>query len=292
MASFLSALQANDAFQAKQAGRDPEAGGEGPGWLRSHPRTPERVARAAVEQQEERPGSRATDRGEFLTALDGMIFGENPAQGFVRGNRFEHPELRIAFEAPSGFRLQNTPAAVVGADRQGRVMRFDLAEDAGGGDLRRYLQSGWVKNQELQDLQSLSIDGQDAAVGFGQVALNQRPAGAMFAAIEGPGGRVYRLLYARAGKLTRPDVAAFERSLRSFRPLSASEAAAIKPLRVEIATVRAGDTVETFARQMDVEDDPRGTFILLTGLDRGRELEPGGRVKLLKREGGGARASS
>ena len=53
---------------------------------------------------------RARDRPRpLLAALDGMIYGEDPGPGLVRGRSFQHPGLRIAFEAPPGFRLQNSP---------------------------------------------------------------------------------------------------------------------------------------------------------------------------------------
>ena len=94
---------------------------------------------------------------------------------------------------------------------------------------------------------------------------------------------MFRLLYAKSGELTRSDVALFEQSLRSFRPLSAAEAAEMKPARIELVPVRAGDTVETLARQMAVDQDPRGLFVLLNGLDRGRTLTPGDRVKVIRR---------
>jgi predicted Zn-dependent protease len=285
MATFLSALQANDAFEQKLQGRGEEDGSFLTDMFRSHPRTPDRVARAAEALGSEMPQATELDRQRFLAAVDGMIYGENPEQGFVRGQRFEHPTLRLAFEAPPGFRLKNTPSQVVGTDGQGRLMVFDGAPNAGSGDLRAYLQQGWIKNQRLQDLQALSIDGRPAAVGFGQVAVNGQLAQAMFAAVRGESGDVYRFLFARGSSFTRSDVAAFEQSLRSFRRLSPAEAAALKPLRIELVTVRPGDTIETFARQMDVEEDPRGYFVLLNGLDRGRTLQPGEQVKVLKRGG-------
>lgn len=281
MSTFLQALQANDAYEARRSGRDPGSESWFAGWLRSHPRTPDRVERAAASVASETPGARETDRDSFLDAIDGMIYGENPAQGIVRGNRFTHPGLRFAFAAPSGFRLQNTPAAVIGTDGRGRFLLFDLAREGARGDLRAYLQNEWVTNQRLQDLQSVSVGGLDAAVGFGQVALNGQPGQAMFSAVRSGDGRVYRFLHAKAGQLTRADVAAFEESLRSFRNLS--EAAAVRPLRIRVVTVGPGDTVESLARQMEVEEDPRGLFELLNGLDRGRTLEPGDRVKVIRR---------
>ena len=215
-----------------------------------------------------------------------MIWGEDPAEGVIEGTSFKHPDLKLAFSAPPGFRLQNSPSQVAGADQQGRLMLFDMAEGVTG-DLRGYLQQGWVKNQRLQDLQALQLPIGEAAVGFGQVAIGGSPAQALFAAIRAPGNRVYRVIFATRRGMDRNDVAAFDASLRSFRRLSASEAAAIVPLRVRVVPVRAGDTAQTFARQMQGVPDPAELFALLNGLDRGRTLRPGDRVKIIRRDPAG-----
>jgi predicted Zn-dependent protease len=119
-------------------------------------------------------------------------------------------------------------------------------------------------------------------VGCGQVAVGNQPASAMFSAVRAQDGRVYRLVYGRTGRLTRADVDAFEESLRSFEPLSAAEAATLRPLRIDVVTVQPGQTVDDFVRQMAVERDPAGYFALLNGLDRGRTLRPGDQVKVVR----------
>ena len=290
MATFLATLQADDAYRqrTKDGGTD-EASFLGD-WFRSHPRTPERVARAVEATSAEMPGAHTVDREALLDAVDGMLWGEDPAQGVIRGTSFTHPGLKIAFQAPPGFRLQNSPSRVAGGDGQGRLMLFDMA-DGVAGDLRGYLQQGWVKNQRLQDLQAIQLPIGPAAVGFGQVAIGGSPAQAMFAVVGGPGNEVYRFIFADSRGLGRDDVAAFDASLRSFRRLSASEAAAIVPLRVRVVPVRAGDSVETFARQMQGVPDPRGLFVLLNGLDRGRTLRPGDRVKVIRQDPSGPRSA-
>ena len=77
--------------------------------------------------------------------------------------------------------------AVVGSDGQGAAMVFDMAPKDVAGDLRGYLQNGWVTRQQLQNLQSIDLGGQPGAVGFGQVSIGGQPAQAMFSAVRGPG---------------------------------------------------------------------------------------------------------
>ena len=119
MATFLATLQADDAYRqrTKDGGTD-EASFLGD-WFRSHPRTPERVARAVEATSAEMPGAHTVDREALLDALDGMLWGEDPAQGVIRGTSFTHPGLKIAFQAPPGFRLQNSPSRVAGGTGRG-----------------------------------------------------------------------------------------------------------------------------------------------------------------------------
>ena len=73
----------------------------------------------------------------------------------------------------------------------------------------------------------------------------------------------------------------FQRTAMSFRRLSAAEAAAAKPWRIDVVTVQAGDTAESLAQRMAVDEDRLATFRALNGLDVGSRLTPGQQVKLV-----------
>jgi len=71
---------------------------------------------------------------------------------------------------------------------------------------------------------------------------------------------------------------------RTFHPMSASEAAAAKPLRLRIVAVQPGDTPEKFARRMAVER-PLERFLVLNGLSAGQSLKVGDQVKIVTNDG-------
>lgn len=83
-----------------------------PNFLSTHPLTDRRIeeARALLE-----PGDARLEikRGEMLARIDGLIYGEDPRQGYVDGNAFYHPEMRFALAVPAGWTVQNTPRQVV-----------------------------------------------------------------------------------------------------------------------------------------------------------------------------------
>lgn len=278
MATFLDQLDASD--RLRRAGGS-DQGGEVPSWLASHPRTRDRVERAITAAGAQGQGGK-TDREAFLAAIDGMVFGDSPDQGFVEGERFIHPVLRFAFDAPAGFRLKNTAQAVIGSDGRGRAMIFDAAADGGTRDPGAYLQNVWIRQQRLQRIERLTVAGRPAAIGYGQVSIRNRPAGAMFGAIAADAGAMYRFIYLREGGLREPDARAFMASFQSFATLSDAEAARWRPLRIRVVTVGSGDTVESLAARMDVDQGKREWFELLN--DTGdRPLRPGEKVKLVVR---------
>src|SRR6185295_3226006 len=51
--------------------------------------------------------------------LDGLVFGNNPRQGFFTGNQFSHPDLRFRITFPAGWTMHNGAQAVVAVSAQG-----------------------------------------------------------------------------------------------------------------------------------------------------------------------------
>ncbi|MFH1754653.1 MAG: M48 family metalloprotease, partial [Candidatus Latescibacterota bacterium] len=49
---------------------------------------------------------------EYLQRIDGIVYGDDPQQGFVENSMFYHPQLRFQFPVPGGWNLINTPSTV------------------------------------------------------------------------------------------------------------------------------------------------------------------------------------
>ena len=114
-----------------------------PDMLATHPGTSERinlVTRAA--RLIGAPGLGVDERARYLAANDGIAYGDNPGDGIVKGRRFLHPSLGIAFEVPEGFTIENTRNAVLGATGEGsRRLLFDQVESHVGQSLEEVLRA-------------------------------------------------------------------------------------------------------------------------------------------------------
>ncbi|MCJ7579013.1 MAG: M48 family metalloprotease, partial [Candidatus Aminicenantes bacterium] len=87
-----------------------------PGWFSTHPNPPDRIAAIKQDTQIWRDKIQQTqfavNRDQYLKKIDGIVFGEDPRQGYVEGNIFYHPELRFQFPVPAGWKVNNTASQV------------------------------------------------------------------------------------------------------------------------------------------------------------------------------------
>src|SRR5437667_12263705 len=162
-ARFLTSMGRNAELKSNpsQSHIDPRA----PDFLSSHPATPERISNAqASARQFNAPGAGERDKAAYLASVDGMVYGEDPSEGFVRGRRFLHPRLGFTFLAPSGFVLDNTAQAVLGVNQGGgEALRLDVVQVPVEQSLADYLASGWIENIDHGSIESTSINGFPAA---------------------------------------------------------------------------------------------------------------------------------
>jgi predicted Zn-dependent protease len=271
-ARFLTAMGRNAELRAGASGPDTRAAD----LLSTYPATPDRIKNAQLNaRQFSAPGAGERDKANYLAALDGLVYGENPVDGFARGRRFIHPRLGFTFVVPEGFTIDNDAQAVLGVKDGGtQAMRLDAVNVPGDQTLGSYLTSGWMENVDPASLQDLTFGGFPATTA---TAKGQEWSYRLYAMRFGR--QVYRFIYA-AKNMTPAVDQAFRASLESFRRLSVSESEAAKPLRLKILTVRPGDTVDSLARRhMANLDHPVERFRMINGLGSGEAVKAGEQVK-------------
>jgi predicted Zn-dependent protease len=270
---FLTDMQHNADLRSNGGPTDPRA----LDFLASHPATPERVQNALVNaRQYSGPGTGERDRNEYLGALNGMVYGEDPSEGFARGRRFLHPKLGFTFLAPPNFTLDNTAQAVLGLkDGGGEALRLDVVSVPAEQALADYLKSGWMENVDRSSVEQFTVNGFPAATA---TAKGEQWSFRLFAVRFG--SDVYRFIFA-AKTMTDAADRSFRESVAGFRRMSLKESASIHPLHLKIVSVRAGDTPQKLAHRMATADHALDRFRVLNGLTAHERLKPGEKVKLV-----------
>jgi predicted Zn-dependent protease len=272
---FLTSMGRNAELKANagQSHIDPRS----PDFLSSHPATPERIKNAQGNaRQFASADAGERDRTDYLASLDGMVYGEDPSEGFVRGRRFVHPRLGFTFLAPEGFSLDNTAHAVLGVKNSGgQALRLDVVRVPAEQTLTGYLNSGWIENIDPKSVEEIVINGLPAATA---TAKGDQWVFRLYAVRFG--SDVYRFIFASKRMNAEID-RAFREAVGTFRRMTLSESQAAKPLHIKIVTVEADDSVERLASRMATQDRSIERFRTLNGLGPQERVNPGDRVKIV-----------
>ena len=278
MGTVLQSLALQNALDARVQGRD---NASIPEWASTPPDPASRVQSALSKAQATGVGGGITNRDTFLTRIDGLTYGDDPAQGVVEGRQFIHPELRLAFTAPQGFYMVNGTRAVSVNGQSGQA-QFSLAPY--NGNLESYVASvfGGVSEQQQirpQSIQRTTVNGLPAAYGTARVNSGNGQVDVTVFAYEFANDRAYHFVaITPAG-----NASVFNAMFGSMRRIDSQTAANVIPRVIDVVTVRSGDTVNSLASRMAYSDNQVDRFRVLNGLTSSEGVSAGQKVKLVVR---------
>jgi predicted Zn-dependent protease len=255
-----------------------------PNWLSTHPEPLARVdeVRPIVEKLKAGRSDFVTNRDAFLQRIDGIIYGDNPEQGIVRGTTFLHPPLRFQVEFPRGWQVQNSPQQVLAKAPNADVfMLLELVQKPQGRNVQEVAVSQ-MQGAGFRAVQGerTTINGLDAFVGVYQGQIQDLGAVGVRAAHIAHGTNIYMLAGLTPTELFEQADSAFIGTIRSFRPLSAAEAENIRPNRVDLYVVRQGDTWAGIAERSGGAI-PAATLAVMNNSNPGTPPPAGARIKIV-----------
>jgi predicted Zn-dependent protease len=259
-----------------------------PGWMATHPDPGERVTatRAAAQQWISQlaltPERMTVNRDAHLRSIDGIVYGDNPREGFVEEGRFYHPELQFQIAFPQGWKIENTRSAVHAvAPNNAAQMQLELVNAPQGTTAAGYAQQLAAKGLTPVSGGPVTINGNRAYLGLYNLS-NESGAGipAVVAFIEYR-QRLYQILgpMADAARYRSP----IEAAIRSFDRVTSQRILAVQPDHLRIYTARQGDTLDSLA---DRYANPRVTaddLALLNRLAASQPLTPGRLIKVVEK---------
>ena len=277
MAKFFNTIERQRA--GTQAAELPEL-------LSSHPNPGDRlntVNRLATEWQTKlNLTNPLINRNAYLRRIEGLIYGEDPKEGFRQNNVFYHPVLRFQFPIPANWNYQNTPQQVQMAPQDGRALM--MLRLAPGNSLQSATDSIIMMYRlSIVDRRNITVNGLSAVY----LIADQRP--------QDPNQPVLRTqsyiiqhnnnLYHLIGVSIINDfnsfVASFDYTMQGFRNLTDPAIINKKPDRVRIKTANSTMTLAQFLRQQNVPESRHEEFSILNGMQLTDNVTAGMLVKLI-----------
>lgn len=274
MVRFLDTMRDNSQIEAEKAGR-PASSVDETSIMATHPRTIERVRQAETLADEYSRAGQVINRDRYLENIDGMIYGDDPSQGIVRGTEFIHAPLRFYFKVPDGWTIRNGETEVV-AEKSGAkgVIVFDSARRSTS-DVASYLVEEWGNGVQLSGVERIDVNGTPAATA--STRINGKDYRAV--AIQGEGDRIFRFRFISDPSATQSLSQPFRETTYSFRRLSAEEASRIQPYRIIVVPIQPGDTVASLSKNFPEGNFSQAAFRVINDLKPQDPLPNSGRVK-------------
>ena len=258
-----------------------------PNWLSTHPQPENRAARVTETVNKVRPttdtASLIVDREGYLSHIDGIVFGDNPEDGIVRGNVFLHPPLRFAIEFPDGWEITNSDEQVVAQEPGNKVfMVLRTIEPRAGRALDQAAEQHMRESgYKATNVQSTTIGGMQGVIGTYEGSASG--IGTVMA-------RGAHVVLGRStffiGGIASPDVFSrvlpdFNRAIQTFRQMSQDEANAVEPNLIDLYTARAGDTWQSIAQRAGKGVASANTLAIMNNHSIDEQPKPGTRLKIV-----------
>jgi predicted Zn-dependent protease len=268
-------------------GRLAEAAGDRrgvPNWMSTHPEPLSRVRdiQATVAELKSSGASFFMNRDAWVRQVDGLVYGNNPEQGLARGSAFLHPVLRFQIDFPDQWEIANSPQQVVSESPGGDALMILRGVEQPEGPNIQAIAGNSMEAAGFRATQgeAVRISGLEAYLGVYEGQIEGLGVVTMRAAHIRHDGEVYLV----AGIVPPDDFqqadGAFLTSIRSFRRLSAAEADAIHPNRVDLYVVRVGDTWQSIAERSGGVVTP-ATLAIMNQVTLSTQPQRGTRIKIV-----------
>jgi predicted Zn-dependent protease len=262
-----------------------------PNFLSTHPLSERRIEEIN-KMLEPGDASLRVARPEFLKRIDGLVYGDNPRQGYVEAGAFYHPDLQFALQIPSGWKYQNSPKQFIMAPDDEKAAVF-LSTETTNKDLGVYLQEQLTafKDSQVKEMSRspLRINGLNAMRGVYDVRPKpqegQEPTGTPMSVdihCIRKGGQVFTFVgYASESDFPKYG-AAINASIRSFQPLTDPAKLNRKPMRIGLQTARSGETFRQTLQRLSAPEKQWKALEMMNGLALDQAVGANRAVKILR----------
>ena len=276
LASFFEALE----------GMNPGSDRSGlPGWFSTHPSPQDRVqvvrARAKEWQEKLRLRDSKINREPYLRRIDGLLFGDDPGQGYVDGNIFYHPGLRFQFPVPTKWKLSHKPSQVqMVSEGEDAVMLLSRTS----GSSSREAAGEFIAKTGASVIRSdgIQVDGLSSQRVTSEIRTQKGAYRLMSYFIE-KGKSVFVFHGLTSVERFQNYGPLFENTMRQFRELSDPRRIDVKPDRIRIRTTRSSGSLENALRSFGVSNEKLKEMVLLNGGNPNQILPANTLIKVVEK---------
>lgn len=283
----LDSPQMADFFLTLQRNRESSGAEAIPDFMSTHPNPGDRYVTVGKLAQDWKAKQNLTNpkvnRDSYLRMIDGIVYGEDPKQGFVENQVFYHPELKFQFPIPAGWQFQNSPQQFQMAPKDGKaLMTLSLAAgtspEAAAQDMVQKNKLTVVESKKVtvNGLPALAVIADQAPQQEGQAAIRTMTYFIQY------GNAIYRLMGVSLATDFNTYANAFQATMRNFKTLTDANKLNRQPERVRIKTIAQSTTLGQALKGFGITDKRLEEMAILNGMALNDQVTKGMLIKVVR----------
>ena len=274
-------------FKTLDRMRSESGAGEIPTFLSTHPNPADRfrkVGQAAAKwQQGKDPKSFKVERDRYLRMIDGLVYGEDPRQGYVDKDWFYHPVLKFQFPIPRGWKTANSPLQFQMAPNDGKaMMMLRLAQ----GKTPDEAAQAFVQQNQMTVVESnrVNVNGLNATAVVSDQVNQEDPNGTLriLSYFIQYNGLIYNLTGLSLKKDFNAYVDTFSYTMRNFDKLTDPAKINVQPKRVHIKTIKQNGTFSATLKSLNVPSNQLNEIAILNSMQLNDQVKKGMLIKIVE----------
>lgn len=251
-----------------------------PQWLSTHPDPQNRISliQGHINDMPNAPLNAPINKEEYYSQIEGMVFGDNPRNGFFRGSLFLHPDLKFKFQFPNGWKTLNQNAAVFGVSpNEDALIQISLAQT----NNVTTAANQFLNQQGIQSsgAQSISINGKTAYYST-FLANTEQGVLAGSAYFISHGSNVYQILGYSSQNGWGGYQSIIDNSVRTFDDVSDPAVLNVKPQTIKIVTLNESMTLQQAGQRYSHKSDIQ-TLALINQAQANTAFNSGDKIKIV-----------
>ena len=258
-------------------------GGSLPAWQSTHPDPGDRInatRKQAIAYQKSHSDMKFdVKRAEYLDKIDGIIFGDDPRQGYVKDNMFYHPEMKLEFLVPQGWKLTNQPSEVrMSTEKQNAILVFTMAPGLNPQDSASAF--GEKNGITVTNTSKITVNGMSGIKTVGEMKGSDQTVGIISYYIQ-----MIEQVYAFHGIAAPAELNSYDSqfgySANGFNQITDESLLDVSPQRIEVRRIKTKSALSEVFNSFGVPEEEFSKLAVLNGMLLGDEPEVGTRVKII-----------
>jgi predicted Zn-dependent protease len=221
------------------------------------------------------------ERETYLRAIDGIVYGQDPREGYVDGNVYYHPAMRIQFPVPADWKVNDTPTAVqMTSKEKNAAILFTGAQGKSPEEAAR----GFVAKTKARVIQNQStrVGGFAAYRLLADVQSRNGTVRTLSFFIQ-KGTVVYSFTGLSSTRTFPQYEALFEDTMSRFAEITDARRINVQPDRLRVRRAARADTLGNALRALGIPENRIKELSLLNGGEPNEPVPPNTLLKVVER---------